>query len=593
MNTSIICIDDQKGIRDAFQEILGREPDFFDDILDKKDETTPFNTNIKYNLFFADSGEKAVEIVKKELANNNQMAVGFFDMRLSDGMDGYQTIKTIREIDPDILCVVITAYTDRNLEQIRDLFTENSQDELLYLKKPFSAEELSQTALNTVYSWNRKRDNEEKARIIQENREDLEHMLQEVQSLLKKTEINSITREHFLANISHQFKTPLNSILLLSNLLVVNKENNLSDQQVKFAETINSSGKELLALVEDALDFSEMEHQETKIVKMPVKISEIGIIFKERFQPIANRKKLNFTLDIGNCQALTIKTDLQKLTQVLTHLLANAFKFTNSGQVSLAMIFDPDSQEYCFSVEDTGIGISVEKQTKIFDTFYQVDDDLNRSHNGLGLGLPLVKGLTKKLNGTIKCSSKIDIGSKFTIYLPADLSLVSTDSRERISTDHLHGNKKELIDEWKNMAPLTEKSATIPITKKSFLKNKYFSIFARHGDEFNCLIPQLRKEGAEVFLESEFTFTDDKIELLNKANIALIELENTAPDSIHYLENIINNKNNSTTRIIAYIPESERQYNSRVLKSEISACLTIPVQANKLNFILEAILNEN
>ena len=158
---SILCVDDEQSILESYLQVLAGKGDVLSAVLNDPEKTFNGQGVHTYQVFPAESGEKAVQIIKEELEKGNQFAAGFFDIRMPGGMDGYETIKQIHELDPEIYCAVVTAYTDRNPEQIRKLFSRGYQDHFLYFNKPFSAVELEQTALFLSTSWKRKRREEQ------------------------------------------------------------------------------------------------------------------------------------------------------------------------------------------------------------------------------------------------------------------------------------------------------------------------------------------------------------------------------------------------------------------------------------------------
>jgi|GEM_PF-1807196 len=185
---TIICIDDEESVLDSYRQVLAvsDEDNELADILSLADErageeevAAVGDAQPEYNLLFADSGQRAVELVRAEMAAGRRVAAGFFDMRMPV-MDGYETIKALLELDPDLICTVVTAYTDRSVTQIRDLFSGHHQDQLLYFKKPFAPEELTQSALNMVSAWNNKRQVEEYMRAIEKHKHGLSHILHAV-----------------------------------------------------------------------------------------------------------------------------------------------------------------------------------------------------------------------------------------------------------------------------------------------------------------------------------------------------------------------------------------------------------------------------
>lgn len=189
---TLLCVDDETSVLDSYRSILTKSADDDEvaDILamamERDGQATtlaePKAGDYKYNLLLADSGPKAIELVKAEMAAGRRVAAGFFDMRMPV-MDGFETIRELRKLDPDLLCAVVTAYTDRSVSQIREIFDNGRQDELLYFKKPFSPEELEQSALNMMSSWNRKRKLEEHMRSMEKHKRGLSHILHAVSVL--------------------------------------------------------------------------------------------------------------------------------------------------------------------------------------------------------------------------------------------------------------------------------------------------------------------------------------------------------------------------------------------------------------------------
>lgn len=184
---TIICVDDEESVLESYRQILtvSEEDTELADILAMADERSGEcadscdDARPQYTLLLADSGAKAVQLVQQEMAAGRQVAAGFFDMRMP-GMDGYETIRAIRALDSDLICTVVTAYTDRSVNQIRELFCGDHQDQLLYFKKPFAPEELEQSALNMVSSWNNKRRLDEYMRAVEKHKHGLSHILHAV-----------------------------------------------------------------------------------------------------------------------------------------------------------------------------------------------------------------------------------------------------------------------------------------------------------------------------------------------------------------------------------------------------------------------------
>lgn len=226
-------------------------------------------------------------------------------------------------------------------------------------------------------------------------------------------------KSDFLANMSHELRTPLNSSLILAKLLGDNPAGNLSEEQVKFARTIESSGNDLLMLINDILDLSKIEAGQLDISAMSLPLQWLASDLKDVFDPIAKKKELEFVIDIDAQCPKAISTDRKRLEQILKNLLSNAFKFTEKGKVALSI--QPASDErVSLTVTDTGIGIPEENQAAIFEAFQQADGTISRKYGGTGLGLSISRELSRLLGGSIELHSVEGEGSSFTLYLPVN-----------------------------------------------------------------------------------------------------------------------------------------------------------------------------
>jgi CheY-like chemotaxis protein len=236
--------------------------------------------------------------------------------------------------------------------------------------------------------------------------------------------------------MSHELRTPLNSVLILSQLLSENKQGNLGSKEIEFSKNIYNSGNDLLNLINEILDLSKIESG-----KMELDISETGLqdIVNDisfMFTELAKNKSINFSIIFNNtAQQAIIKTDKQRVEQIIKNLLSNAFKFTDKGgSVTLTIDDNPAiarplshnlqaaSNTISFSVSDNGIGIPENKRALIFEAFQQADGSTKRKYGGTGLGLSISKELANVLGGTIQLDSTEGKGSTFTLHLPGRFS---------------------------------------------------------------------------------------------------------------------------------------------------------------------------
>jgi len=258
---------------------------------------------------------------------------------------------------------------------------------------------------------------EEQAQQLEAQRDELERANVTVGLKARELEQASQYKSDFLANMSHELRTPLNSSLILAKLLADNPHDNLTAEQVKYARTIQSSGNDLLTLINDILDLSKIEAGHVEIRPETVPVDRLANNLRQVFHPMAADKNLIFAVEIAPGCPSIIETDPQRLEQVLKNLLSNAIKFTEAGQVSL-LVRGAATGQVVFSVSDTGIGIPSEQQQTVFDAFHQADGTISRRFGGTGLGLSISRQLVRLLGGAIDLESTPGKGSTFTVTLP-------------------------------------------------------------------------------------------------------------------------------------------------------------------------------
>jgi CheY-like chemotaxis protein/CHASE3 domain sensor protein len=259
---------------------------------------------------------------------------------------------------------------------------------------------------------------EEQAQQLEAQRDDLERANASVQLKARELEQASQYKSDFLANMSHELRTPLNSSLILAKLLADNPQDNLTEEQVKYAQTIQSSGNDLLNLINDILDLSKIEAGHLDMRPEPLSLERLSGGLRQLFAPVAQEKNLTFETQIAPGCPASISTDPQRLEQVLKNLLSNAFKFTERGTVEFA-IRPTGDDKIAFSVRDTGIGIADQQQRTVFEAFHQADGTISRKYGGTGLGLSISRELARLLGGTIELRSHEGQGSTFTLIIPA------------------------------------------------------------------------------------------------------------------------------------------------------------------------------
>ena len=246
---------------------------------------------------------------------------------------------------------------------------------------------------------------------------ELEKMKVTIEEKALQLEESSKYKTEFLANMSHELRTPLNSLLILSQTMIENQEGNLTTRQLEYVKTIFSSGNDLLTLINDILDLSKIEAGKITIHPDVYELSDMMDYVKQYFIPVARQKNLDFSVQMSEDLPSTICLDEHRVLQVLKNLLSNAFKFTEQGSVHLRV--RRAEEQLAFSVTDTGIGVSKDKQNMIFEAFQQANGTTARKYGGTGLGLTISQNIANLMGGFIEIDSAEGKGSTFTLYLPS------------------------------------------------------------------------------------------------------------------------------------------------------------------------------
>jgi CheY-like chemotaxis protein/signal transduction histidine kinase/CHASE3 domain sensor protein len=277
---------------------------------------------------------------------------------------------------------------------------------------------------------------EEQANQLESQRDDLARANEVIENKANEVLRASRYKSDFLANMSHELRTPLNSALILSKLLADNPRGNLTEEQIKFANTIHSSGNDLLTLINDILDLSKIEAGHIEIHAESLSVDRMIKSLVPQFQPVAEQKGLIFEVSTSPDCPPIVETDRQRLEQVLKNLLSNAFKFTEQGSVQLHVSCDAHG-DFVFAVSDTGIGISADQQARIFEAFQQADGTISRKYGGTGLGLSISLELSRLLGGSIAVDSQVGRGSTFSLTIPPLLGTVRLPGSEPVVSEAL------------------------------------------------------------------------------------------------------------------------------------------------------------
>jgi two-component system sensor histidine kinase BarA len=247
---------------------------------------------------------------------------------------------------------------------------------------------------------------------LRNNLEFIELQNAELHIARKKATQASKIKSQFLANMSHEIRTPLNSIVGFSREL---KKRHLADSDSELAEIINSSASHLVNVVNDILDVSKIEAGKIELESQPFNLCELTQEIASIYAPQAFNKDVEFIYDAKMSQENWLG-DALRIRQIITNLLSNSIKFTDSGAITLS-IENAESGDITIEISDTGIGMTEEQQQHVFDAFAQADNSTTRKFGGTGLGLLISRELCKMMSGDIKVSSKPNKGTQILVQL--------------------------------------------------------------------------------------------------------------------------------------------------------------------------------
>lgn len=269
------------------------------------------------------------------------------------------------------------------------------------------------------------------AREINATREHLEEMVddqtEELRLAVKEAWDASLAKGRFLATMSHEIRTPMNAILGMTGLLL---DSEMEEDQREFAESIQTSGETLLALINDVLDFSRLEVGKVALERVEFDVRDIVDGVVEMLAERAQSKGLELVSFVSDDVQRCMWGDPSRLLQVLVNLVGNAIKFTQEGEVVIrATVPEEAPSSIQISVRDTGIGIAKEFQSTVFEAFTQADGTMTRSYGGTGLGLAIAKDVVELMDGEIGVESELGEGARFFVTLPVEPGQSNLDKR--------------------------------------------------------------------------------------------------------------------------------------------------------------------
>lgn len=330
-------------------------------------------------------------------------------------IDGYEVCRQIKSHDDerirDIPVIFISA-----LDAVEDKIKGFEVGGVDYITKPFQSEEVL-ARVRTHLALKKaeevlKRSNEELEKLV-------EQRTAELARAKEAAEIANKTRSEFLANISHEVRTPLNAVIGFSSMLKKSVPNESQKQEI---DIIHSAGNSLLMIMDDILELCKIESGKIDIQYEPVNFRKLFGQIEQVFAPMAKEKNLDVSFSVSEEIRDNLLADEVRLRQCLFNLAGNAVKFTEKGYIRISADTvpsprDPEKSDLIIIVEDSGIGIPAESHQKIFEAFQQHDEGTTKKYAGAGLGLTIAGRMVEMMNGTLLLDSEPGRGSTFTITL--------------------------------------------------------------------------------------------------------------------------------------------------------------------------------
>jgi len=409
---------------------------------------------------------------------------------------------------------------------------------------------------------------------------------QEVQRAKELAEKANQAKSDFLSNMTHELRSPLNSILVLSEVMAGNKTQNLTADQVEFAQVINTSGNDLLTLIDDILDLAKVEAGKISIHFEQFDIRRTLKVLSTQLSPLTDKKGLELHVIVNEDIPELVETDEVRLSQIIRNLVSNAIKFTVKGGIKIQVAVSASNPAHIMlSVTDTGMGIKAENLKLIFEAFQQEDTSTSRRFGGTGLGLNISRNMIRLLGGEIRVESTLGLGSCFSIDFPIHQNSTQEAVETHESRPH-HAISLSSDSEEINHTPTVKTSIDKPnedtlennqgLFKKNVLlveddiRNVFTMMAALAPFEFNVIVAQHGEEALEKLDEGPLP------------DIILMDLMMPVMDGFETIVEIHRNNSWRDIPIIVLTANNQNDEEQRCKDLGVSDFMTKPINIDLL-----------